>query len=252
MTHAALAPLIGPEFDEFLGALIGEDRNGTGLSVLSALARLDGDPWQEAASLARKSREAAAGRLTVLIAALPYVQASAVLSKTIAADLIALLPRASKLSVRSPDSEFAVVGARQAQIRIASCALIALIVIVLALLASHSPGSEPMPSHPPLSPPTPRWFCRLVLRVRFQRTGDRSRDGSESAWSAGKFCHSKETAPLRGRNPLKSLGAKWRYFSGSFVFNALNATLRRWFSARPVRRQKLHWAVACLCSSRAS
>ena len=31
MTHAALSPLIGPEFDEFLGASIGEDRNGTGL-----------------------------------------------------------------------------------------------------------------------------------------------------------------------------------------------------------------------------
>ena len=50
MTHAALAPLIGPEFDEFLGASIREDRNGTGLSVLSALARLNVNPWQEAAN----------------------------------------------------------------------------------------------------------------------------------------------------------------------------------------------------------
>jgi hypothetical protein len=41
MTHAALSPLIGPELDEFLGASIGGDQNGTGLSVLSALARLD-------------------------------------------------------------------------------------------------------------------------------------------------------------------------------------------------------------------
>ncbi len=39
MTHAALSPLIGPEFDDFLGAAIREDRNGTTLSVLSALAR---------------------------------------------------------------------------------------------------------------------------------------------------------------------------------------------------------------------
>src|SRR5271165_3171433 len=57
-----LSPLIGPEFDEFLGAPIGEDRNGTGLSVLSALARLDVDPWQEATSLARMPREAAGRR----------------------------------------------------------------------------------------------------------------------------------------------------------------------------------------------
>jgi hypothetical protein len=36
MTHAALSPLIGLEFDQFLGAPIGEDRKGTTLSVLSA------------------------------------------------------------------------------------------------------------------------------------------------------------------------------------------------------------------------
>src|SRR5271165_2687878 len=70
MTHAALSPLIGPEFDEFLCAPIGEDRNGTMLSVLSALARLDVDPWQEATSLARMPREAAAVRLSALIEAL--------------------------------------------------------------------------------------------------------------------------------------------------------------------------------------
>jgi hypothetical protein len=142
MTHPALAPLIGPEFDEFLGASIGEDRNGTGLSVLSALARLDVDPWQEAASLARMSREAAAGRLTALIDALPYEPASAVPSKTIAADLVALLPKTKKLNVSSPDNVLAAVGARQARMRFALCALAVLIgAVVLALSANHSPGS---------------------------------------------------------------------------------------------------------------
>ena len=48
MTHAALSPLIGSGFGEFLGASIGEDQNGTGLTVLSAFARLNVDPWQEA------------------------------------------------------------------------------------------------------------------------------------------------------------------------------------------------------------
>ena len=93
MTHAALSPLIGPEFDEFLGTSIGEDRNGTGLSVLSALARLDVDPWKEATSLARMPREAAAVRLTELIEALPLAPASAIPSRMSAADLVALLPR---------------------------------------------------------------------------------------------------------------------------------------------------------------
>jgi hypothetical protein len=104
MIHAALSPLIGPEFDEFLGASIGEDRNGTGLSVLSALARLDVDPWQEATSLARMPREASTARLTALIEALPHKPASGISSKTCAADLVALLPKGKSPNLRSSDS----------------------------------------------------------------------------------------------------------------------------------------------------
>ena len=107
MTHAALSPLIGPEFDQFLGASIGEDRNGTGLSVLSALARLDVDPWKEATSLARMPREAAAVRLTELIEALPLAPASAIPSSMSAANLVALLPKGKAVDVRSSDSGLA-------------------------------------------------------------------------------------------------------------------------------------------------
>ena len=42
--------------DEFPGASLREDRNGTRLTVLSAFARLDVDPWQEATSLALMPR----------------------------------------------------------------------------------------------------------------------------------------------------------------------------------------------------
>ena len=45
--------VLGSEFDDFLFAPIGDDRNDMPLSVLSALARLDVDPWEEAAELAR-------------------------------------------------------------------------------------------------------------------------------------------------------------------------------------------------------
>ena len=103
MTHAALSPLIGSEFDKFLCAPIGEDVNGTTLSVLSALARLDVDPWQEATSLARMPKEAAAVRLSALIEALPREPASAIPSKTSAADLVALLPKCKTPNVRSSD-----------------------------------------------------------------------------------------------------------------------------------------------------
>lgn len=39
------------EFNAFVFAPIGEERNGMLLSVMSALARRDIDPWQEAARL---------------------------------------------------------------------------------------------------------------------------------------------------------------------------------------------------------
>jgi hypothetical protein len=42
MTHAALSPLIGSEFDEFLGASVGEDRNGMGLTGSLSFPRLRG------------------------------------------------------------------------------------------------------------------------------------------------------------------------------------------------------------------
>jgi hypothetical protein len=93
MPRSASLSLLGSEFDEFLFAPIGEDGNGMRVSVLSALARLDIDPWQEAARLARLPGKAAAERLASLIEALPdrpQVQRHA---GTIAADLVALLPR---------------------------------------------------------------------------------------------------------------------------------------------------------------
>jgi len=71
MTHSAPDSFLGSEFDDFLFAPIGEDRNGMLLSVLSMLVRLDVDPWQEAAKLARLSTETATQRLASLIGALP-------------------------------------------------------------------------------------------------------------------------------------------------------------------------------------
>jgi len=92
MIHSASLPKLGSEFDAFLFAPVGDDKNGMLLSVLSALARLDIDPWQEAANLARLPGSTAIERLTTLIAALPGRLASRPDAETIAARLIALLP----------------------------------------------------------------------------------------------------------------------------------------------------------------
>jgi hypothetical protein len=71
VTRTIAAPTAGTKFDEFLYAPIGEENNGMLLSVLSALARLDVDPWDEASRLARLPRSAAIQFLTTLIGALP-------------------------------------------------------------------------------------------------------------------------------------------------------------------------------------
>jgi hypothetical protein len=149
MTHAALSPVIGSEFDEFLGASIGEDRNGMGLTILSALARLDVDPWQEATSLARMPRNAAVVRLKALIDALPREPATDISAGTIATDLLALLPR-DKLNVRSPDRVFATVRPGQTQIVMALSAFVIMLFIafLLSAILSAGPGYGANPGEP--------------------------------------------------------------------------------------------------------
>jgi hypothetical protein len=84
---------LGSEFDDFLLAPICDDNNGMQLTVLSALARLDVDPWEEAASLARLPPAAATWKLASLLAALPAGPLARPAPGTIAARLIPLLPR---------------------------------------------------------------------------------------------------------------------------------------------------------------
>ena len=73
------------------------------LSVLSALARLDLDPWREAAELARMPQQSARQRLTSLIEALPNQPPTRPELETVSTRLIALLPRAASPSVASSD-----------------------------------------------------------------------------------------------------------------------------------------------------
>jgi hypothetical protein len=82
MTRSASPCPIKGEFDEFLFAPIGEVKDDMPLSVLSALARLDVDPWHEAAKLSLLPRACAIQKLATLIA----------LPETDCARLVALLP----------------------------------------------------------------------------------------------------------------------------------------------------------------
>ena len=92
MTAAASVSFFRPEFDDFLYAPIGTDRNEMPLSVLSALSRLNVDPWREAAELSELPKGVATQRLASLIARLPGGRWPLADSRAIADRLIQLLP----------------------------------------------------------------------------------------------------------------------------------------------------------------
>ena len=143
MTHAALTPLLGREFDSFLFASIGEDRNGTTLSLLSALARFDVDPWQETVSLARMPRERAKERLTALIAATTIDFAASPSAATIAARLIALLPQAPSYKVAAPGALVKAAAVKPWRTFIMLSVLVLLLAGYFIFVAHPSPGGGP-------------------------------------------------------------------------------------------------------------
>ena len=71
MTAAASVTFFRPEFDDFLYAAVGLERNEMPLTVLSALSRLDVDPWKVAAELSQLPKKPATQRLASLLARLP-------------------------------------------------------------------------------------------------------------------------------------------------------------------------------------
>jgi hypothetical protein len=153
MTHAAMSPGIGREFDPFLFASIGEDRHGQLLSVISALARSDLDPWLEAVGLARMSRDQATARLRGLIVALPGGPPSDRSVDAIAGELVRLLPRIDKFALppKAASAETAAPAAVMTQngrFRLGAVAL-ALLVAFSLLLSTHTPSGTGQNGAPP-------------------------------------------------------------------------------------------------------
>jgi hypothetical protein len=143
------------DFDEFLLAPIGENASGMPLTMLSALARLDVDPWEEAASLARLPVEAATQKLVTLLAAVPDWRVPRGDAATIAALLVGLLHRPPAQKVRSaaaPPRDAPVASSRDS--RLAIYYLIALIFMLAAhwVTAIRNPHIPMNPSVVPVSP----------------------------------------------------------------------------------------------------
>ena len=92
MAHSASVSNLTPEFDNFLFERIDNNSEGTPISVLSVLARLGVDPWEEAARLAQLPRLAAAKRLASMIASMPGALSANLDAGAVSDRLISLLP----------------------------------------------------------------------------------------------------------------------------------------------------------------
>jgi len=94
--------LINSEFNDFLFALVGEEKNGMQLTVLSALVRLGFDPWREAARLSELTEEAATSALAAAISALPEGDWTGSNSRSLAVRLVDRLPKRVSPSAKPP------------------------------------------------------------------------------------------------------------------------------------------------------
>jgi hypothetical protein len=129
-----------PEFDDFLLAPMGKDGNGEPLSVLSALARLNVDPWEEAARLSRLPLEAAARKLAALIAALPAGSSARADPATMAHGLVMLLRAAPAAQMPSSEAPSPIQGIGSRAVTFGVYYLIALAFLTTShwIVACHS------------------------------------------------------------------------------------------------------------------
>ena len=135
------------DLGSFLFADVGAGSGGRSLTVLSALARLGLDPWDEAGRLAKQPDQEAASQLARSLAALPGTLLPDL--DGVAARLVALLPGRAVPSgslVRSSNT-----GPRAAWRRTAVLAVAGVLTGVALLLAGHlaAAGGGAAASKPP-------------------------------------------------------------------------------------------------------
>ena len=98
------------EFNDFLFTLVGEEKDGQEITVLSAFSRLGLDPWGEAARLSALSKAAATQSLMVTIASLPEGNWQSDDRESIAARLVATLPKGRSKSAKAGNGHKARAG----------------------------------------------------------------------------------------------------------------------------------------------
>ena len=96
MANQGSALNVASRYENFLFAPICDEPGGMRLSVLSALARMDVDPWEEAARLAKLSTPDAERTLISTLNLFPGKRQRSAETELLAARLIALLPKAGE------------------------------------------------------------------------------------------------------------------------------------------------------------
>jgi hypothetical protein len=153
------------EFEDFLFALVGEQRNGMPVSIISALARLNIEPWGEAKRLSDLPKDRAIQALMVSFDRLSDLQWTNSDAVGNAARLIHLLPnhdgRASRPSIvedilppaRTLEPLLAVISRKAAGVSIRIWMAIAAIFLIATYFAwfgetTQSPDASPFYDNP--------------------------------------------------------------------------------------------------------
>ncbi len=140
MTPAVATFSVSAEFNDFLYAPIGAEDSTMTLSVLSALSRLNVDPWAEASQLSALPKDIAAQRLASLIARLPGGRWAQADCAPIANRLIELLPHGLAKVPSAPHALHVPPITHSTGLRILACAALALTVLLAA--ARNEPSSR--------------------------------------------------------------------------------------------------------------
>lgn len=143
------------DLDDFLFAPVAQGANGMPLTVASVLARLDFDPWAEAAELAGLSREAATGKLIALLAGVPNGPSPGADTANLAAHLVALLHRSPKprISTTAAAQSRPAVPPQPRRVKLAIYYLLALIFMLVGhWVMTHRGAPAPTGTTQPASP----------------------------------------------------------------------------------------------------
>ena len=105
MARAPTPQYFDPKYDKFLQSSVGDDRRGTGVTVLSMLARLGVDPWREASDLAAMPESSARKRLDALMARFGDVPSWVPSRNDVISRLLSFLPNTSYSDNSNPDEQ---------------------------------------------------------------------------------------------------------------------------------------------------